>query len=151
MSARDTAREQKEEAKKDENDTETAEKTEDEPISDRSIRRRKKVPLQPGFSALDWAKLSASGRDLTGTGGRVFPIPMSEVKKHNSREDAWTVVRGKVYVISPYLNFHPGGVDMLMKGAGRDATALFEKYHRWVSPEVLLRPCLIGVLVPESD
>lgn len=36
-------------------------------------------------------------------------IPVSEVKKHKTADDAWTVVRGKVYDITPYLRFHPGG------------------------------------------
>jgi len=35
------------------------------------------------------------------------------------------LILGKVYNIAPYLNFHPGGVEELMKGAGKDATNLF--------------------------
>lgn len=34
---------------------------------------------------------------------------MEEVKLHKTDEDAWTVLRGHVYNISPYLGFHPGG------------------------------------------
>lgn len=34
---------------------------------------------------------------------------MDEIKKHKSPEEAWTVLRGRVYNISPYLKFHPGG------------------------------------------
>lgn len=32
---------------------------------------------------------------------------------------------GKVYNVSRYMDFHPGGIDELMKGAGKDATSLF--------------------------
>ena len=53
-----------------------------------------------------------------------------QVKQHNKPEDAWTVLRGKVYNMTAYLPFHPGGVPMLMSGAGRDCTSLFDKYHR---------------------
>lgn len=35
--------------------------------------------------------------------------------------------------MTPYLRFHPGGVPLLLKIAGRDGTALFTKYHAWVS------------------
>jgi cytochrome b involved in lipid metabolism len=52
-------------------------------------------------------------------------IPIAEVKEHCTEEDAWTVLRGRVYNISPYIRFHPGGRDMLMKGAGKDCTSLF--------------------------
>jgi cytochrome b involved in lipid metabolism len=34
---------------------------------------------------------------------------------------------GKVYNITPYLDFHPGGVPELMRGAGKDGTQLFDE------------------------
>ena len=37
-------------------------------------------------------------------------ITMEEVKQHKTDEDAWTVLRGRVYNISPYIRFHPGGL-----------------------------------------
>ena len=40
-------------------------------------------------------------------------------------EDAWTAIQGKVYNITPYIRFHPGGQDTLMRVAGRDGTRLF--------------------------
>lgn len=73
-------------------------------------------------------------------------IPMDEVKKHRSGDSMWTVLKGRVYNISPYMNFHPGGVDMLMKAVGRDGTLLFNKYHAWVNVDMLLEKCLVGVL-----
>lgn len=74
-------------------------------------------------------------------------ISMDEVKKHNKTGDSmWTVLKGRVYNITPYMNFHPGGVDMLMKAVGRDGTLLFNKYHAWVSYDILLEKCLVGVL-----
>lgn len=52
----------------------------------------------------------------------------------------------QVYNISPYIRFHPGGVDWIMKGAGRDCSSLFNKYHAWVNADMLLEKCLIGLL-----
>ena len=37
------------------------------------------------------------------------------------------LILGKVYNITPYCKFHPGGIDELMKGAGRDGTELFDE------------------------
>lgn len=61
------------------------------------------------------------------------------------------VLRGKVYNISPYLRFHPGGVPILMKAAGKDGTALFSKYHPWVNADALLEKCLVGLLAPAPE
>ncbi len=58
------------------------------------------------------------------------------------------MLRGKVYNISPYLRFHPGGVPILMKAAGKDGTTLFMKYHSWVNADALLEKCLVGLLAP---
>jgi cytochrome-b5 reductase len=49
-----------------------------------------------------------------------------------------------VYDITPYLNFHPGGRDILLKAAGKDGTALFMKYHPWVNIGALMEKCLLG-------
>ena len=49
------------------------------------------------------------------------------------------MIAGKVYNVTPYLDFHPGGVDELMRGAGKDATTLFD--------EVCLFVCLFRVMI----
>lgn len=56
---------------------------------------------------------------------------------------------GKVYNVSPYARFHPGGVPEMMRGAARDATALFRDVHPWVNYEAMLSACFIGLLVDE--
>jgi cytochrome b involved in lipid metabolism len=60
------------------------------------------------------------------------------------------VLHGKVYNITPYLRFHPGGADILVKSAGRDSTALFNKYHPWVNAHALLEKCLLGMLQQQA-
>lgn len=55
-------------------------------------------------------------------------IPPSILKQHNKRDDAWTAIYGKVYNVTAYLPFHPGGVKALMRAAGRDGTKLFGVY-----------------------
>jgi cytochrome b involved in lipid metabolism len=77
-------------------------------------------------------------------------ISLEEVKQHKTGDSIWTVLKGRVYNIAPYMKFHPGGVDMLMKAAGKDSTALFNKYHAWVNFEFLLEKCLVGFLDPNE-
>lgn len=52
-------------------------------------------------------------------------ITPSMLKQHNKRDDAWSAINGKVYNITPYLPYHPGGERELMRSAGRDGTKLF--------------------------
>ena len=33
----------------------------------------------------------------------------------------------KVYNVTPYMRYHPGGIDELMKGAGKVATEIFNQ------------------------
>ena len=35
---------------------------------------------------------------------------MSEVKEHQTEGSMWTVLKGRVYNLSPYMKFHPGGM-----------------------------------------
>uniref|UniRef100_A0A182QPT9 Cytochrome-b5 reductase n=1 Tax=Anopheles farauti TaxID=69004 RepID=A0A182QPT9_9DIPT len=102
--------------------------------------------MKPGHSLMDWIRLGNSGTDLTGTGGRVIPVSHAELAKHDRAEDAWMAIRGKVYNVTRYMNFHPGGADELMRGVGKDATRLFEEVHAWVNYESLLAKCYIGPL-----
>ncbi|CAI5484520.1 unnamed protein product [Closterium sp. Yama58-4] len=113
--------------------------------------RKKFIPEQ-GMSQMSWRKASAAAANdiaryrMQHQGA----IRMSEVKRHKREDDAWTVVRGRVYNITPYLDFHPGGKAILMKGAGKDCTALFNKYHAWVNAEFLLDQCFLGMLIPDG-
>ncbi|CAH2984098.1 unnamed protein product [Chilo suppressalis] len=115
---------------------------------------RNKCALQPGHSLMDWIRLGNSGKDLTGVGGRIRPVTPQELATHNSESDAWLAIRGRVYNITHYLPYHPGGPEELMKGAGIDATQLFDKVHPWVNFDSLLAKCVVGPLrfnIPDSD
>lgn len=40
--------------------------------------------------------------------------------QHKTRDDCWQAYMGKVYNVTPFLKFHPGGVGELMRAAGKD-------------------------------
>ncbi|XP_071299853.1 cytochrome b5 reductase 4 isoform X2 [Agelaius tricolor] len=105
---------------------------------------RSKVPLKPGRSLMDWIRLTKSGKDLTGLKGRLLEVTEDELSKHNKKEDCWICIRGFVYNVTPYMEYHPGGEDELMKAAGTDGTDLFDQVHRWVNYESMLKECLVG-------
>lgn len=107
-----------------------------------------------------WMRLCQSGQDLSGLRGAPprRKIPMAEVNTHNSEDDCWSVLDGKVrkwtcilvessrstherpqvYNFTPYMRFHPGGVAYLMMSAGADCTDLFKEYHPWVNGHGML-------------
>eukprot|EP01117_Protostelium_nocturnum_P007783 TRINITY_DN2784_c0_g2_i1.p1 TRINITY_DN2784_c0_g2~~TRINITY_DN2784_c0_g2_i1.p1 ORF type:complete len:333 (+),score=107.75 TRINITY_DN2784_c0_g2_i1:108-1001(+) len=118
-------------------------------LSTNKFQKRNKVALEPGHSPLDWAKLTMSGKDLSGTGGRLLRVTPEELAKHNKKDDLWMMIRGKVYNCTAYVKFHPGGVPELMRAAGKDGTTLFDEKHAWVNPDATLRGCLVGFWVPE--
>jgi len=125
-----------------------------------SARPSRKVLLDPGHSPLDWAHLTANPPTPTFLRGADVPpnlirVPPSALRYHTGRKgkDAWGVYQGKVYNLSPYMKFHPGGVDQLMRGAGKETEGekLFNEIHPWVSWENMLGECLIGILVSENE
>lgn len=52
------------------------------------------MSLRPGFSLMDWIRLTKSGKDLTGVGGKVTEVSLAELKRHNRKTDAWMALNG---------------------------------------------------------
>ena len=52
-----------------------------------------------------------------------------------------------IFFFVAYMDYHPGGCDELSRGAGIDATDLFNEVHRWVNYESMLKVCLVGKYV----
>ncbi|KAG8755849.1 hypothetical protein FRC14_003610 [Serendipita sp. 396] len=113
------------------------------------VKKSRKVALAPGHSTLDWANLKTSGEDLRGGVRTLLRVTPSMLKEHNKKDDAWSSFSGKVYNMTPYLPYHPGGEKELMRVAGRDGTKLFALTHAWVSVDMMMDACLVGLMVPE--
>ena len=57
-----------------------------------------------------------------------------EVKKHNTKDDCWLIIKNIVYNVTEFLSIHPGGSSIMLSVAGQDATEYFEELHR---PDIL--------------
>ena len=104
--------------------------------------------MGPGYSLMDWIRYTRQTPDLAGNQGILRRVTVEELAKHNKNDDCWLAIYDKVYNVTPYIKFHPGGVEgilgesiasqmvqyiilplfsrlELMKGAGINATNLF--------------------------
>ncbi|KAF0364791.1 cytochrome b5 [Gigaspora margarita] len=113
---------------------------------EKANKLRKKVILEPGHSALDWARLKNSNVNMGGV-YEIRKYTLDELKLHKTKNDAWTAINGKIYNLTPYLKFHPGGEKELMRAAGKDGTKLFMDIHPWVNYDLMLDKCFVGFLV----
>ncbi|OBT52506.1 L-lactate dehydrogenase [Pseudogymnoascus sp. 24MN13] len=52
-----------------------------------------------------------------------------EVAKHNSKESLWVIIHGKAYDVTEFAPEHPGGMSIILKWAGKDATDTYEPIH----------------------
>ncbi|KAF2102426.1 hypothetical protein NA57DRAFT_33191 [Rhizodiscina lignyota] len=113
---------------------------------------RKRVLLSPGHSPLDWANLQRTSANLSGVNSlqRVTP---SLLKQYNGRKGrpVWASYQGKVYNLTPYVPYHPGGEGEIRRAAGKDGEKLFMEVHPWVNWENMLGECLVGIMVGEID
>ncbi|KAI1119513.1 FMN-dependent dehydrogenase [Nemania sp. NC0429] len=57
------------------------------------------------------------------------PLSGPEIAKHNDKNSCWVVIHGKAYDVTEFLPEHPGGMKIILKYAGKDATEEFDPIH----------------------
>jgi len=74
-------------------------------------------------------------------------ITLSELRSNAAKESLWILIHGKVYNVTKFIEEHPGGDEVILAEAGRDATEAFEDVGH--SDEA--RGHLPGLLVGEIE
>ncbi|KAF5356309.1 hypothetical protein D9756_003883 [Leucocoprinus leucothites] len=54
---------------------------------------------------------------------------LDQVAQHSSPESCWVIIQNRVYDVTEFLPEHPGGAKIILKYAGRDATAAYVPIH----------------------
>ncbi|KAG9051507.1 hypothetical protein FS837_006683 [Tulasnella sp. UAMH 9824] len=71
-------------------------------------------------------------------------ISFSELQAHSSRDDLYILIHGKVYAASKFLDEHPGGDEVILAEAGKDATEAFEDVGHSDEARDVLKGLYIG-------
>ncbi len=70
-------------------------------------------------------------------------LTWDQIRQHSSADDAWIVIKGRVYDVSQFKKIHPGG-DIILTSAGQDATDVFAAFHAGTSAWQDLPPLCVG-------
>ena len=70
--------------------------------------------------------------------------------EHDKREDVWMSIHGKVYNVTKYLEDHPGGEEVLLDRAGKDATEDYEDVGHSNEARKTLNKFEVGELPPSE-
>jgi cytochrome b involved in lipid metabolism len=74
-------------------------------------------------------------------------LTATEIKKHTTAKDCWSIVNGKVYNLTSYVQKHPGGASVISNICGKDGTNSFSIEHGSSSkPNNVLSSFLLGNL-----
>ena len=76
-------------------------------------------------------------------------ISMGELAKHNTEDDCWVAIFGKVYDLTSFAEEHPAGAESIYKLGGQDGTEAFQSVHNQGMMEDF-EEVLIGKLVMDS-
>ncbi|KAK6054469.1 putative cytochrome b5 [Cooperia oncophora] len=80
----------------------------------------------------------------------VTKLTRKEVADHNSSKSSWFVIGNKVYDVTKFLEEHPGGCEVLLEVAGRDATEAFEDVGHSTDAREMREQYLVGDIVEEE-
>ena len=82
-----------------------------------------------------------------------MPTPLyskAEVKEHDQSDDCWIVYKGDVLDVTAFVEKHPGGSKVLLKYAGKDATAAIDGVKKHVRAFQIIGTFKIGKLRDEE-
>jgi cytochrome-b5 reductase len=69
-----------------------------------------------------------------------------KVRQHTSPGNLWSVIDKEVYDVSQWMDDHPGGPELLLQEAGKDATNAFAEVGHSLYAEGLMKDYYIGDL-----
>jgi len=106
----------------------------------------KRIATSTGAAITDSQSQSASEATPNASAGEI-KLSASEIQKHNTKSDCWSLISGKVYNLTGYVQNHPGGQSVIAAICGKDGTSAFSNQHgSSAKPNKVLNGLLIGNL-----
>lgn len=75
---------------------------------------------------------------------------LAEIKAHNTNKSTWIVIHNNIYDVTEFLNEHPGGEEVLIEQAGKEATEAFEDVGHSTDAREMMKKFKVGELI-ESE
>lgn len=83
-------------------------------------------PTAPAMTDGSTGKPGGAPAPAAPPAGSARVVTLAEMGSHASKTDCWMAVDGKVYDVTPFLDDHPGGPEIMMTHAGA--------WRRWGAP-----------------
>jgi len=71
-------------------------------------------------------------------------VTLNELREHTTKDSLWVLLHGKVYDVTKFIDEHPGGDEVILSEAGKDATEAFEDVGHSEEARGLLNGMQVG-------
>ncbi|KAH9918175.1 cytochrome b5 [Epithele typhae] len=71
-------------------------------------------------------------------------VTFAELKQHKTKDSIYILIHEKVYDVTKFIDEHPGGDEVILAEAARDATEAFEDVGHSDEARALLKDMLVG-------
>ncbi|KAI0663234.1 cytochrome b5-like heme/steroid binding domain-containing protein [Cubamyces menziesii] len=71
-------------------------------------------------------------------------VTYAELKAHSTKDSLYILLHEKVYDVTKFIDEHPGGDEVIIAEAGRDATEAFEDVGHSDEARVILKDLYVG-------
>jgi hypothetical protein len=83
-------------------------------------------------------RAAAAASDGDGAAEKLREVGWAEIMSHNTAESAWVVIRERVYDMTEFIKGdHPGGEEIPLDYAGKDATEYWEEIHGHIADAIM--------------
>uniref|UniRef100_A0A182J039 Uncharacterized protein n=1 Tax=Anopheles atroparvus TaxID=41427 RepID=A0A182J039_ANOAO len=72
---------------------------------------------------------------------------LADVASHNKPNDLWMIIHDKVYDVTKFLQEHPGGEEVLIEVAGKEASSEFDDVGHSTDAKESMKKFLIGEVI----
>lgn len=81
---------------------------------------------QTGVTSTSQSQTTTTSNSTNAQTNSSVKLDNATVSSHNSSSDCWLIINNKVYNVTQYIPYHPGGQQRIISYCGKDATQAFD-------------------------